>query len=104
MNICLENSRDELFPVSRNNVKNEPSRCQSIRQYFKNLLPKPCELQYFDISIPFDPPPFASSKDTLVKFWDLDTQHCFKTLTAHRTEVTAAHYDSLQLQLRALFM
>ena len=27
------------------------------------------------------------SKDTFVKFWDLDTQHCFKTLVVHRTEV-----------------
>ena len=22
-----------------------------------------------------------------MKFWDLDTQHCFKTLVGHRTEV-----------------
>lgn len=29
----------------------------------------------------------SSSKDTFVKFWDLSTQHCFKTLTGHRTEV-----------------
>lgn len=29
----------------------------------------------------------TSSKDTLVKFWDLDTQHCFKTLIGHRTEL-----------------
>lgn len=29
----------------------------------------------------------TSSKDTFVKFWDLDTQHCFKTLIGHRTEV-----------------
>lgn len=29
----------------------------------------------------------TGSKDTLVKFWDLDTQHCFRTLTGHRTEV-----------------
>lgn len=28
-----------------------------------------------------------SSKDMLVKFWDLDTCHCFKTLTNHRSEV-----------------
>ncbi|GAB5575429.1 WD repeat-containing protein 3 isoform X1 [Prionailurus iriomotensis] len=26
-------------------------------------------------------------KDTLVKWWDLDTQHCFKTMVGHRTEV-----------------
>ncbi|CAH1798542.1 unnamed protein product, partial [Owenia fusiformis] len=29
----------------------------------------------------------TSSKDTFIKFWDLDTQHCFKTLVGHRTEV-----------------
>ena len=29
----------------------------------------------------------CSSKDTFVKFWDLDTQHCFKTLVGHKTEV-----------------
>ena len=29
----------------------------------------------------------SSSRDTLVKFWDLDTQHCFKTLVGHRSEV-----------------
>lgn len=29
----------------------------------------------------------SSGKDTLVKWWDLDTQHCFKTLVGHRTEV-----------------
>lgn len=27
------------------------------------------------------------SKDTFVKFWDLDTRHCFKTLVTHRTEI-----------------
>lgn len=32
----------------------------------------------------------SGSKDTFVKFWDLDTQHCFKTLTGHRTEVMHA--------------
>lgn len=30
---------------------------------------------------------FFSGKDTLVKWWDLDTQHCFKTMVGHRTEV-----------------
>lgn len=30
---------------------------------------------------------FYSSKDTFIKFWDLDTQHCFKTLVGHRSEV-----------------
>ncbi|XP_040582090.1 WD repeat-containing protein 3 [Lepeophtheirus salmonis] len=29
----------------------------------------------------------SSSKDTLIKFWDLDIRHCFKTLPAHLTEV-----------------
>lgn len=29
----------------------------------------------------------SSSKDTFVKFWDLDTEHNFKTLTGHRSEV-----------------
>ena len=29
----------------------------------------------------------TSSKDTLVKFWDLDIQHCFNTIGAHMTEV-----------------
>ena len=29
----------------------------------------------------------CSSKDTFVKFWDLDTQHCFKTVVGHKTEV-----------------
>lgn len=29
----------------------------------------------------------SGSKDTFVKFWDLDTHHCFKTLAGHRTEV-----------------
>jgi WD40 repeat protein len=29
----------------------------------------------------------SSSKDSLVKFWDLDTGHCFKTLVAHKAEV-----------------
>ncbi|ORX92914.1 Utp12-domain-containing protein [Basidiobolus meristosporus CBS 931.73] len=29
----------------------------------------------------------SSSKDTLVKLWDLATQHCVETLVAHRSEV-----------------
>ena len=29
----------------------------------------------------------SSSKDTFVKFWDLDIQHCFKTMVGHRGEV-----------------
>ncbi|KAJ2750423.1 beta transducin, partial [Coemansia nantahalensis] len=31
----------------------------------------------------------TSSKDTLVKLWDLRVQHCVQTLTAHRSEVWA---------------
>lgn len=30
---------------------------------------------------------YCSSKDTFVKFWDLDTQHCYQTLTEHRSEI-----------------
>lgn len=29
----------------------------------------------------------SSSKDTLIKLWDLSTQHCMETLVAHRNEV-----------------
>jgi WD40 repeat protein len=29
----------------------------------------------------------SSSKDTFVKIWDLETQHCIATLLAHRAEV-----------------
>ncbi|XP_072301134.1 WD repeat-containing protein 3 [Eucyclogobius newberryi] len=29
----------------------------------------------------------TSSKDSFVKWWDLDTQHCFKTMVGHRSEV-----------------
>ena len=29
----------------------------------------------------------SSSKDTYVKFWDLDNEHNFKTLIGHRSEV-----------------
>ena len=29
----------------------------------------------------------SSSRDTFIKFWDLNTQHCFKTVTGHRSEV-----------------
>lgn len=31
-----------------------------------------------------------SSKDSFVKWWDLDTQHCFKTVVGHRSEVRTA--------------
>lgn len=29
----------------------------------------------------------SSSKDNFVKWWDLDTQHCFNTMVGHRSEV-----------------
>lgn len=29
----------------------------------------------------------SSSKDTFVKFWDIETKHCFKTLGGHQAEV-----------------
>jgi len=29
----------------------------------------------------------CSSKDSTVKLWDLDSQHCFKTLVGHSREV-----------------
>ena len=29
----------------------------------------------------------SSSRDSFIKFWDLKTQHCFKTVTGHKTEV-----------------
>jgi U3 small nucleolar RNA-associated protein 12 len=29
----------------------------------------------------------SCGKDMLVKFWDLDTRHCFKTIVSHRSEV-----------------
>lgn len=36
---------------------------------------------------------FSSSKDTYVKVWDLETQHCVCTLVGHRTEVTSIALD-----------
>lgn len=30
---------------------------------------------------------YTSSKDGLVKIWDIDTQHCFQTLVSHHREV-----------------
>ena len=30
----------------------------------------------------------SSSKDTFIKFWDLKTEHNFKTLLGHRSEVS----------------
>lgn len=40
----------------------------------------------------------SSSKDTLVKWWDLDTQHCFKTLVGHRAEVKGGCVGALGLE------
>ena len=39
-----------------------------------------------------------SSKDSFVKWWDLDTQHCFKTLVGHRSEVSTERTCSGSLQ------
>lgn len=30
----------------------------------------------------------SASKDMFVKFWDLDTEHNFKTLVGHKSEVS----------------
>lgn len=42
---------------------------------------------------------FNRSKDTFVKFWDLDTQHCFRTLLTHKTEVYGLQLNSDELRL-----
>lgn len=42
-------------------------------------------LQFFLVRVV--PGSSFSGKDTVVKWWDLDTQHCFKTMVGHRTEV-----------------
>ena len=39
-----------------------------------------------------------SSKDSFVKFWDLDTQHCFLTLVGHRSEVSI-HFKMLTTEI-----
>jgi U3 small nucleolar RNA-associated protein 12 len=36
----------------------------------------------------------SSSKDMLVKVWDLDTQHCIQTVVGHRSEVRAPRQPS----------
>ena len=41
----------------------------------------------------------CSSKDTFVKFWDLDTQHCFRTLLTHKTEVYGLQLNSDETRL-----
>lgn len=39
---------------------------------------------------------YFSSKDTFVKFWDLDTQHCFYTLVGCRYEVLFNFYYTVK--------
>lgn len=41
----------------------------------------------------------SSSKDALVKVWDLDTQHCCQTLTGHKGEVWALDVDPREKRL-----
>lgn len=47
----------------------------------KGIVTQICFLEKYNVLV-------SGSKDTFVKFWDLDTNHCFKTLVGHRTEVT----------------
>jgi U3 small nucleolar RNA-associated protein 12 len=35
----------------------------------------------------------SGSKDTLLKLWDLSTQHCIQTIVAHRMEVWSMDLD-----------
>ncbi len=35
----------------------------------------------------------SSSKDSFVKIWDLETQHCIQTLIGHRSEVWSLDID-----------
>lgn len=37
----------------------------------------------------------SCSKDTFIKFWDLETKHCFKTLCGHKSEVFILNVDCL---------
>eukprot|EP00743_Colponemidia_sp_Colp-15_P004854 GILK01005231.1.p1 GENE.GILK01005231.1~~GILK01005231.1.p1 ORF type:complete len:974 (+),score=234.40 GILK01005231.1:60-2981(+) len=41
----------------------------------------------------------SSSKDSLVKLWDLDTQHCTQTLVGHRAEVWTFDVDPQEQRL-----
>jgi len=41
----------------------------------------------------------TSSKDTLLKVWDLGTQHCIETIVAHRSEVWDVAFDVHQMIL-----
>ena len=47
----------------------------------KGIVTQVCYLKEFNVLV-------SSSKDSFVKFWDLDTSHCFKTLVGHRSEVS----------------
>ena len=41
----------------------------------------------------------TSSKDSLIKIWDLDTQHCVQTIVNHREEVWAIDVNPQQTRL-----
>ncbi|KAF9435125.1 hypothetical protein BGZ76_006854 [Entomortierella beljakovae] len=41
----------------------------------------------------------SSSKDTLIKLWDLSTQHCMETLVAHRSEVWSCDVNADETML-----
>ncbi|KAG0012704.1 hypothetical protein BGZ80_011564 [Entomortierella chlamydospora] len=41
----------------------------------------------------------SSSKDTLIKLWDLSTQHCIETLVAHRNEVWSCDVNADETML-----
>jgi len=44
-----------------------------------------------------------SSKDATVKLWDLDTQHCFKTLVGHSREVRYLQWMCEQFNIFSYF-
>lgn len=46
----------------------------------------------------------SGSKDTFVKFWDLDTQHCFKTLTGHHSEVNLFNQFKFIMQVSNTYL
>jgi WD40 repeat protein len=41
----------------------------------------------------------SSSKDALVKIWDIDSQHCVQTLVGHRAEVWSVAVDASERRL-----
>jgi U3 small nucleolar RNA-associated protein 12 len=41
----------------------------------------------------------TSSKDTLIKMWDLETHHCIQTLVGHRGEVWSMDVNQAQTRL-----